>query len=214
MKKIIPIFLSVFLIISMCACSSGGKNVKFSPKLNEPFVVTAKIQYGDQESDASFRKYSKANWDIEFSSPNTLSGVILSYRDDKVDASYKGLSFSVPKTALPIKSIISTFIDVADSTADLPEIEATEKEGLMIIEGETQQGKYTLKLDNSGGLSEFSMPNLELKIVFTDFHVDSSDVPESTQAETAETTQSNLETQSEDEATTEAITEAVTEAAE
>ena len=42
MKKIIPIFLSVFLIISMCACSSGGKNVKFSPKLNEPFVVTAK----------------------------------------------------------------------------------------------------------------------------------------------------------------------------
>ena len=214
MRKIIPIFLSVFLIISMCACSSGGKNVKFSPKLNEPFVVTAKIQYGDQESDASFRKYSKANWDIEFSSPNTLSGVILSYRDDKVDASYKGLSFSVPKTALPIKSIISTFIDVADSTADLPEIEATEKEGLMIIEGETQQGKYTLKLDNSGGLSEFSMPNLELKIVFTDFHVDSSDIPESTQAETAETTQSNLETQSEDEATTEAITEAVTEAAE
>lgn len=214
MKKIIPIFLSVFLIISMCACSSGGKNVKFSPKLNEPFVVTAKIQYGDQESDASFRKYSKANWDIEFSSPNTLSGVILSYRDDKVDASYKGLSFSVPKTALPIKSIISTFIDVADSTADLPEIEATEKEGLMIIEGETQQGKYTLKLDNSGGLSEFSMPNLELKIVFTDFHVDSSDIPESTQAETVETTQSNLETQSEDEATTEAITEAVTEAAE
>ena len=214
MKKIIPIFLSVFLIISMCACSSGGKNVKFSPKLNEPFVVTAKIQYGDQESDASFRKYSKANWDIEFSSPNTLSGVILSYRDDKVDASYKGLSFSVPKTALPIKSIISTFIDVADSTADLPEIEATEKEGLMIIEGETQQGKYTLKLDNSGGLSEFSMPNLDLKIVFTDFHVDSSDIPESTQAETAETTQSNLETQSEDEATTEAITEAVTEAAE
>ena len=214
MKKIIPIFLSVFLIISMCACSSGGKNVKFSPKLNEPFVVTAKIQYGDQESDASFRKYSKVNWDIEFSSPNTLSGVILSYRDDKVDASYKGLSFSVPKTALPIKSIISTFIDVADSTADLPEIEATEKEGLMIIEGETQQGKYTLKLDNSGGLSEFSMPNLELKIVFTDFHVDSSDIPESTQAETAETTQSNLETQSEDEATTEAITEAVTEAAE
>ena len=207
-------FYQFFLIISMCACSSGGKNVKFSPKLNEPFVVTAKIQYGDQESDASFRKYSKANWDIEFSSPNTLSGVILSYRDDKVDASYKGLSFSVPKTALPIKSIISTFIDVADSTADLPEIEATEKEGLMIIEGETQQGKYTLKLDNSGGLSEFSMPNLELKIVFTDFHVDSSDIPESTQAETAETTQSNLETQSEDEATTEAITEAVTEAAE
>lgn len=210
MKKIIPIFLSVFLIISMCACSSGGKNVKFTPKLNEPFIVTAKIQYGDQESEAVFRKYSKANWDIEFSSPNTLSGVILSYRDDKVDASYKGLSFSVPKTALPIKSIISTFIEVVDSTADLAEIEATEKDGLMIIEGETQQGKYTLKLDNSGGLTEFSMPNLELKITFTDFHCDSSDMPEPTQIMSEETTQSDAAIQSTDEIPTEEITEAIT----
>lgn len=181
MKKIIPVFMSFIMIVSMCACSGGGKSVAFTHKINEPFVAMAQIQYGDQEAEASFRRYGKANWDVEFSAPNTLAGVILSYRDDKVDASYKGLSFSVPKTALPVKSIISVFIEVADSIAETDEINAVEKDGVMEIEGEIQQGKYTLKLDKNGGLSEFSMPNLDLKITFSDFHCDSSDMSEPSQ---------------------------------
>ena len=64
---------------------------------------------------------------MEFSSPNTLAGVLLSYRDDNVEASYKGLSFSVPKSALPLKAIISSLIDVVDTTAELPEISGEEK---------------------------------------------------------------------------------------
>lgn len=203
MKKIIPVFISFILMLSICACGKE-KSVKFTPRLNEPFVVTSKIQYGDQESDAVFRKYGKANWDIEFSSPNTLAGVILSYRDDKVDASYKGLSFSVPKTALPIKSIISAFIESIDTIAEQTEIEAVEKDGLMETEGELQQGKYILKMDKNGGIAEFSMPNLELKIIFSDFHPDTADIPEAsgnaepsqpipeTEASTEETSAENV----------------------
>ncbi len=213
MKKIIPIFMSCVLVIMMCACSAGGKSVKFTPKLNTAFSVTAKIQYGDQESEALFRKFDKANWDVEFSSPNTLSGVTLSYRDDKVDASYKGLSFSVPKTALPIKSIISSFIDVVDTTADTDEIEAEEKDGLMVISGELPQGKYTLKLDKNGGVAEFSMPNLELKITFTDFRTENAGLPETSQAETTET-QQGTEAETSAQTGTEATTEITTMATE
>lgn len=209
MKKIITVFISFVIMASLCACSAGGKSVKFTPKINEPFVVTAKIQYGDQESDAVFRKYGKANWDIEFSSPNTLAGVILSYRDDKVEASYKGLSFSVPKTALPIKSIISSFIEVIDSAADKPELEAVEKEELMIVEGELEQGKYSLKLDKNGGIAGFEMPNLELKIVFSEFHTDSSDMPDMTQT-TYETTEPETQPVLETELPTESVSEETT----
>ncbi|MCM1227799.1 MAG: hypothetical protein NC320_10340 [Clostridium sp.] len=209
MKKIIPVFISFILAVSLCACGKE-KNVKFTPKLNEPFTVSAKIVYGDMESDAVFRKYGKANWDIEFSSPNTLAGVILSYRDDNVDASYKGLSFSVPKTALPIKSIISAFIEAVDSTAEMPEIEAVEKEGLMEIEGELSQGKYVLKLDKNGGIAVFVMANLELNITFTDFHLDSSaatDASEGTQEATMPTEQLTEPTEEASEAMTEAAAE-------
>lgn len=180
MKRIIPFFMSFVMVISLCACSGGKSTVKFTPKLNQPFSVSAEIDYNDTESQAVIRRYGKGNWDVEFSAPNTLAGVVLSYRDDKVEASYKGLSFSVPKSALPIKSIISSLIEVVDTTAEMPEVNAVEDEGVMEIEGELEQGKYVLKLDKNGGLVEFDMPNLNLEIDFTDFREDSSGMPATT----------------------------------
>ncbi len=199
MKKIIPVFLTIILAISLCACSGGGDKVKFTPNLSSPFTVNAVIEYDDTTSEAVFRKYGNANWDIEFSSPNTLAGVVLSYRDDNVEASYKGLSFSVPKSALPVKSIISAFIEVVDTLSQQTEIDAVEDEGLMEIEGELSQGKYTLKLDKNGGLAEFDMPNLDVDIDFTSFVSDPS-VSEPT-------TEPVTETIAETDATTEAVTE-------
>ncbi len=180
MKKIIPFFMLFVMVISLCACSGGKNSVKFTPKLNSPFNVSAKIDYNDTESEAVIKRYGKANWDVEFSSPNTLSGVVLSYRDDKVEASYKGLSFSVPKSALPIKSIISSLIEVVDTTAEMPEVDAVENEGMMEITGELEQGKYILTLDKNGGLAEFDMPNLNLEIDFTDFRTDTAATPVTT----------------------------------
>lgn len=196
MKKIIPVFLTIIIAISLCACSGGGDKVKFKPNLGTPFTVNAAIDFDDTTSEAVIRRYGDANWDVEFSSPNTLAGVILSYRDDKVEASYKGLSFSVPKSALPVKSIISAFIEVVDTLAKQSEIDAVEDEALMKIEGELSQGKYTLKLDKNGGLAEFDMPNLDVDIDFTNFVSDPSvSVPVTeavtealTQTETTEST--------------------------
>lgn len=109
MKKVVVLLVSFVMMIGLCACGSKN-NVKFEPKLNKAFTVSAQIKYDDQEYQASIKRLGKANWDVEFSSPNTLAGVLLSYRDDNVEASYKGLSFSVPKSALPLKAIISSLI--------------------------------------------------------------------------------------------------------
>ena len=116
-----------------------------------------------------------------------MAGVLLSYRDDNVEASYKGLSFSVPKSALPLKAIISSLIDVVDTTAELPEISGEEKDGEILVEGELEQGKYTLKMDKTGVLIGFSMSNLNLEIIFTDFQENGSGMTETT--ETTETTE-------------------------
>ena len=138
MKKVVVLLVSFVMMIGLCACGSKN-NVKFEPKLNKAFTVSAQIKYDDQEYQASIKRLGKANWDVEFSSPNTLAGVLLSYRDDNVEASYKGLSFSVPKSALPLKAIISSLIDVVDTTAELPEISGEEKDGEILVEGELEQ---------------------------------------------------------------------------
>lgn len=178
MKKYISVFLSFILVLSLCACGSKS-SVKFQPKLGSAFTVNAQIVYGEQESAAVVKRLGMSSWDIEFSSPNTLAGVVLSYRENNVEASYKGLSFSVPKSALPLKAIILTLTDVVDSMSQLDEIECEEKDDSFIYEGENEQGKYVLEMDKNGCLSKFTMKNLNLEITFTDF-TDNGTVTDST----------------------------------
>ena len=178
MKKYISVFLSFILVLSLCACGSKS-SVKFQTKLGGAFTVNAQIVNGEQESAAVVKRLGMSSWDIEFSSPNTLAGVVLSYRENNVEASYKGLSFSVPKSALPLKAIILTLTDVVDSMSQLDEIECEEKDGSFIYEGENEQGKYVLEMDKNGGLSKFTMKNLNLEITFTDF-TDNGTVTDST----------------------------------
>ena len=207
MKKVVVLLVSFVMMIGLCACGSKN-NVKFEPKLNKAFTVSAQIKYDDQEYQASIKRLGKANW--EFSSPNTLAGVLLSYRDDNVEASYKGLSFSVPKSALPLKAIISSLIDVVDTTAELPEISGEEKDGEILVEGELEQGKYTLKMDKTGVLIGFSMSNLNLEIIFTDFQENGSgmtETNESTENVPTETVVSESEEQNEMQSETSALEE-------
>lgn len=176
-KNALGFIISIVMAISLCACGGKG-DTTCKPDLNKPFCITAHMEYDGITADAVIKRIAKANWDVEFSTPNTLAGVLLSFRDSNVEASYKGLSFSVPKSALPLKSIISSFIDIIDTIAEQPEISGEEKDNEIVTIGETELGKYTLKFDKNGYPTGFEMPNLSLVITFSDFCEDISDTTE------------------------------------
>ena len=92
---------------------------------------------------------------------------------------YKGLNFSVPKSALLVKAMILNLIEAVDSNAKLDKLNGSEKEGLLEITGTLEGGDYILKVDTDGHISEFKMPNNKLKIVFTD--VNTITVPSQTE---------------------------------
>ena len=48
MKKVVVLLVSFVMMIGLCACGSKN-NVKFEPKLNKAFTVSAQIKYDDQE---------------------------------------------------------------------------------------------------------------------------------------------------------------------
>jgi hypothetical protein len=194
MKKIfIGFVLSVFMVLGLCACSGGG-DAKCTPDLNKSFCVEAEMDYDGDISKAEFQRYGKGSWKVEFSEPNTLAGVVLSFEDTNVEASYKGLSFSVPKSALPLKSVISTFIDEVDKLAELPEITGSEKDDLIVTEGEAELGKYEVSFDKKGMLAGFEMPNLNLVIKFTQCFGDVTETTTEVTSQTSETTETTEET--------------------
>lgn len=186
MKKL---FSSVFILLSMClvSCSAPMQTTQSRQNnLASPFSSEITLTLDKLTAEGSLKRYGDSEWEVEFSSPNTLSGVNLSFSQGSVNASYKGLSFSVPKSALPVKAMLVNLIDAVDTNARSEELKGSENEGMLEISGSLEGGDYILTVDGSGNISSFDMPNNLLEINFKDV-AQISGTPVTT-AETAETT--------------------------
>lgn len=168
LKKIIALSLCSILLFTGCVFNKPKESA--SPDLNRLFSCNAEIRYGDFEMSAVLKRLGDGMWEAECSAPKTLAGVKLSYNGDDITASFKGLSFSIPKTAAPVKSIFQLAFSVIDKTAAGGELPMIEKDGVLIFSGEAEQGKFEVRTDKeTGNLLGFSMPAYELEITCSDF---------------------------------------------
>jgi len=139
--------------------------------------------------EAEVKRFGDGVWSAEFKSPNTLSGVTLSFEAGNAEASYKGLSFSVPRSALPVKAMMLNLMDAVDTAAKLTELKGEEKDGMLLISGSLEGGDYTVTVDENGQLAAFSMPNNQLSMTFREVTlISTSDAAEETVPTQEETT--------------------------
>lgn len=188
MKKLIT---SVFLYLSflcLTACSAPiGSNTVRENRLGLSFSSSVIINIDKLTAEGTITKLEDGKWVAEFESPNTLSGVKLSFNEGNVTADYKGLTFSVPRSALPVKSMLCNLIEAVDGNARESELRGKEKDGMFEINGSLEGGEYTLSLDNSGYIKSFDMPNNLLHITFTDVQISTGDISVSTESTTTYT---------------------------
>ena len=187
------LFTSVLLfagIFCLTSCSSpiGGSTVREN-KLNCAFTSPVTMTLDKLNAEGTVTRLGDGEWTAEFDSPNTLSGVKLTFSSGSVTADYKGLTFSVPKSALPVKAMLGNLIEAVDTNARESELSGRENDGRFEISGSLDGGDYTLILDNSGNIAAFDMPNNLLHISFTDVQVRGGILPHSEETTAAETTE-------------------------
>lgn len=171
MKRFL-IVLMMMTAILFTSCASRTTMESAEADLGSPFECDMKMIFEDNEFGGKLRKIDTGIWEADFTSPDTLEGVLLSINGNDVTASYKGLSFTVPKKALPVKSVLLNFISAVDKIAESEETEGTENDGIMLIDGENESGEYTLGLDmKTGDLCSFEMKNFGVKMEFENFTV-------------------------------------------
>lgn len=190
MKKLFS-SVSVLLALFLTACSAPMKTTeKRQNNLNSAFNSDVTINLDKLTAEGKIKRLGDNKWEIEFESPNTLSGVNLAFNEGTVDASYKGLSFSVPKSALPVKAMITNLIEAVDTNARSEELKGSENdEGMFEINGSLEGGEYVLTVDSSGYISSFDMPNNLLEMSFSNLQpVESAAVATTAVQEAAETT--------------------------
>ena len=65
------------------------------------------MQMEDWTAAGTLSRLGDGAWSVAFAEPSTLAGVVLDFSGGEVTASYKGLGFSVPQSAMPAKSVLS-----------------------------------------------------------------------------------------------------------
>ena len=168
MKRLIAFALTILTAACMAACTDAGKGDASKPNgLGNSFQAAVSVALDDLNAEGTVKRLGTGNWEIEFDSPNTLSGVKLAFMDGNVTASYKGLNFSVPQTALPVKAMMTNLIAAVDDLAANEELKGTEEDGMLKISGTLDGGEYTLTTDSNGNLVSFEMPNNKLTMTFS-----------------------------------------------
>lgn len=184
------LFTSVFVfaaVFCLTACSSPiGGSTSRGNTLACSFTSPVTLSLDKLTAEGTVTRLGDGEWTAEFDSPNTLSGVKLTFSEGSVTADYKGLSFSVPKSALPVKGMLCNLIEAVDTNARSGELSGRENEGLFEISGSLEGGDYTLSLDSSGNIARFDMPNNLLHISFTDVQVRELAIPGTTTEPAAE----------------------------
>lgn len=200
MKRLIAFAAAFLTSICLASCSVPVKEKAESPNgLNSSFSSSVSVALDEMNAEGTVKRFGNGMWEVEFSSPNTLSGVMLSFSEGNVTASYKGLNFSVPQSALPVKAMMLNLITAADDLAKNEELSGSEKDGMIEISGSLDGGEYTLTVDKKGNIASFSMPGSKLKMNFSDVQPITGETPAEsttaavTEAASAETSQTSAE---------------------
>lgn len=195
MKRVFTFAIVITLMFCLTACNVP-KMSKSSRRngLGAAFSATADITIDRLTAKGAVKRYGEGVWEIEFSEPNTLSGVKLEFSEGSVVASYKGLSFSVPQSALPVKAMMLNLMKAVDDSAKLEELSGEESDGCLKISGSLDGGDYTMTVDENGNLSGFEMPNNKLIMKFTEMKVAEITVEEGTVSDTTSVSETETST--------------------
>ena len=195
MKRIFAFAAAAAAAVCLTACAvTGGGSSSRRNGLGCAFSSAVSITIDRLEAGGEVKRFGDGVWEIEFSEPNTLSGVKLEFSEGNVIASYTGLRFSVPRSAIPIKAMMLNLMKAVDDNATAAELTGEENDGLLSIKGSLDGGDYVLTVDENGILSTFEMPNNKLKMRFTELKTAEIALEQDTQASTEELSAGTAET--------------------
>lgn len=141
------------VLLSGCSSPVGGETGA-AQKLSGSFTTEMTMNMEEQTVSGTLSRMGDGMWSVSFAEPATLAGVVLDFSGGEVTASYQGLAFSVPQTAMPAKSILSSLILVVDDLAKQEHISGEKDGDYVSVEGELEGSPYLLRLSAGANLPD------------------------------------------------------------
>ncbi len=197
MKRIFASLCMGAVLLGVYGCAMQPTPGNVDNRLDGGFTTEVTMTTADSETKGILTRLGNDAWSVTFTEPAALDGVKLDFLDNEVTASYKGLEFSVPQSAQAIRTMLSELMKIIDGMAAETEIPCKQSEEGAVLEGEIDEGNYTLTFDKDGTPREFSLPPYGLTIKFDTFTENGSTTPTESTASTttaASSTETTIQT--------------------
>ena len=146
--------LLLAIVIAVAACSAPPRELEkpanpLAGRTNE-YICDANIICGELEMSVSITRRNPQSCTVEFTAPDTLEGILLTFIEDSMDMSYLGLEFSVKSTSLPSAMPVALVLSVLNRAAADNGVTVTESAENIILSGNIRDGAFELLLDKAG----------------------------------------------------------------
>jgi hypothetical protein len=168
LKKKFAAVIAVILLLSVTGCNAvymGTLNLGIAKlDLDKEQSVTAKIHCAIPEKQlitAELHRFSAGVWENTITDPYPLQGINVLYDKGITTLTFAGLTAEENPAFSSVLDVVVSSLDHAFTSA--PKVKV--RRNTVTLTGETDNGPYTLKLENST-LKTLEVPDKEIKVEF------------------------------------------------
>lgn len=158
----------VLLLNLLGGRSKAGEMV--STNIHRGFDAQATIMVEDVVMLCDINKTVLGDMTISVIEPDTLNGLTIAYNGDDITTSYKGMSFTMDDSSVVATSIGKIILSAINKASSPSGVEVKMLDSSIVIDGETDQGRFSITLDkNNGNIVSLNVPNLDFICNFDEF---------------------------------------------
>ena len=166
MRKIICLCISFLILFSFAGCSKKTEPVA----MKGLYSINADVKLGDFEATVGLNRLGNGVWDINFTKPDNINGLGVSYQNENMKITYKGLAFSIPRDDIPIKSIVTNLTSILDNVSLGKNVDFRKDGDKVIAKGKTDSGSYKVTFDEkTGSLVSMELEDIDLTANFSGY---------------------------------------------
>lgn len=166
-----------------------------APDLNKAFSCEFSMTaFGEDkaakmEVTGTARRLGTGMWEMDITSPETMSGLHISFGDGGLTASLGELTLGIERESINEAAMFRLMFDAIDNCAAMPDLTLTETENGLEYSGEISQCGYVMTFDpESMTLTGISFPDADISAVIGSFtELTGNDGTEETETQTSET---------------------------
>jgi hypothetical protein len=138
--------------------------------LSGMYTITADVTMDNFKGTISLNRLGSGSWEINFSKPDNINGLNVSYQNGNANINFKGLSLSMNRDDIPMKAIVSNITSVLDKLSTGKDVKYTKSNGKITAKGAIDNSNFEVVMNEKNkSLISLNMKDIGLEATFSDY---------------------------------------------